>query len=163
MSGKVINVYLNIMRILGLIPFTWDYEKPINENERKISKVQNVKLSYSITFFSVIYHITLITIYFLQIDVLTKFFRDMSSDKTSFTMKVAVYAYSIGFVMYYCILILLLIKNSNGLLKILAKYNMLFTYQCKSLKLLICFIISVALDIKTHNKNINLFKSYTFH
>ena len=151
MSGKIITFYLNIMRTLGVLPFTWDYEKTTNENQTKIIKIQNVRLSYSFTFFSIIYHIALITIYVLQIDVNTKFFRDMSSDKTSFTMQTAVYGYSIGFVIYYCFLVLILIINSNGLLKILAKYNTLFTYQCKPLKLFIYFIIYMALYCVTYS------------
>ena len=150
MSGKVITVYLKIMRILGLIPFTWDYRKSKNENQTKIIRVRNVKFSCSITIYSIIYHFVLITIYVLQIN-LNKYYRKISSNKISFTMQTAIYAYSIGFVICYCILILLLIRNSNGLLKILAKYNILFLYQWKSLKFLFCFIISVVLYLVTYS------------
>ena len=150
-SGKVIIIYLSLMKILGVLPYTWNYRKPKNGFQNKIIGIRNIKFSYLIMFFSIIYHITLITIYILQIDVFTQYFRDMSSEKTSFTMQTAVYGYSIGFVIYYCFLVLILIINSNGLLKILAKYNTLFTYQCKPLKLFIYFIIYVALYCVTYS------------
>ena len=144
-SGKVIIIYLNIMKILGVLPYTWDYRKPKNGFQNKIIGIRNMKFSYLILFFSIIYHITLITIYILQIDVFTQYFRDMSSEKTSFTMQTAVYIYAFAYIVNYCILIIISIRNSNGLLKILAKYNIFFIYQWKPRKMLICFIISMTL------------------
>ena len=138
-------MYLKLMRVFGVLPYTWEYKELSDITLTHANGIENIKLSCKLLIFSIIYHFFTIFIYVVHIEDHIKFYRDISVDKTSLTLQLVMYIYGIIFFIYYSILVTIMSRKSYKLLKILKKYDILFTYQWISQKLSVSFMISVVL------------------
>ena len=120
-SDKLITNFLNLLRLLGNLPFSWEYWKPELECQTKTVGIRDLKLSCPILFFSIFCHVFFSCVYIVQINDHFKFFVAIFNYNLSSTMKLALYVYEIMIVVYYLILIMLMIIKTNGLLKIFMK------------------------------------------
>ena len=72
-SDKWITNFLNLLRLLGTLPFTWKYRKPELESQTKTVGIRDVKLSCPILFFSIFCHVFLSCVYIVKINDHFKF------------------------------------------------------------------------------------------
>ena len=142
-NDKWIIIYLNVLRLLGVLPYIWKYTKPTNGFQINTNGIKSVKLSYIILFFSILYHIAMIFIFVMQIDDNFLIYREMFDNEQSSTMETAMRAYKVVIIVYYCILVMIMVRKSKKLLKILIRYKIFFIYQWEPRGISISLMISV--------------------
>ena len=142
-SDKWITNFLNLLRLLGTLPFTWEYRKPDLESQTKTVGIRNVKLSCPISFLSIFCHVFLSCVYIVQINENFKFFVAIFNYNLSSTMKMAINVYGIIIVIYYLILIMFMMLKTKELLKIFMKNEIFLTCQWDTCRLTMFFTISM--------------------
>ena len=151
-SDTWIIIYLNILRLLGVLPCTWEYRKPKLGSQTTTSGIKKVNLSFKILFLSVFGHVFILFVNIFTTNKSLFSIMTIYNYLLSSTMIDTIYIFNTMFAVYYFFLVLAMIIKARGLLKVFMKNDIFFTTQwdtCGITMFFIAIMISICVNFST--------------